>query len=208
MDGDAREGPWAGTFGPPDPACPPEPPARTNKERLRQSRRAVRRRAHRRSRYRGARWAAAGLIALFMAVTQWLSSAHIPVGRWASGGPHTTIGFLPYILLILLLILPDADSVAFGGLRLEMRRTQQEVSGLRDQVTQLQVAQAEATATAAAIGALTFATDSPEVARLYAAAFGVPARVAENEQSGLAPRSALTSVLGAARPGTMAPGQP
>jgi hypothetical protein len=208
MDGDRRKGSWPGTFGPPNPAYSSAPPARTNERRLRQRRRAVRRRGHRRSRYRTARWVACGIIALFLAVTQWLSSARIPVGRWASGGPHTTVGFLPYIVLILLLILPEADSVAFGGLRLEMRRTQREVSGLRDQVTQLQVAQAEATATAAAIGALTVATENPEVMKLFAAAFGVAAKVVESEQSGLAPRSAFTSAPGAARPGMMTPGQP
>jgi hypothetical protein len=41
---------------------------------------------------------------------------------------------------LVLLLLSDADSVAFAGVKLEMRRARAEVAALRQQVMQLQVA--------------------------------------------------------------------
>lgn len=106
----------------------------------------------------------------------WLTSASLVFGQ--KGNPGNFAGWVPVIIISVLLLLPDLESVAFGGVKLEMRRTREEVAGLRDQITNLQIAQARA----GAIGALTLHTDNPEVAaRVIATAVGVPARIAANE---------------------------
>jgi ABC-type multidrug transport system fused ATPase/permease subunit len=109
------------------------------RRRRRERKRAVRRR-HRRSsqRSRVIRWTLAVLIAMFVAVVHWLLASGYKVGRWATGVPHTTIGYVPVFLVIFLLIVRDLDSIAFGGLRLDMRRTRDEMASLTNVMQQRQ----------------------------------------------------------------------
>lgn len=110
---------------------------------------------------------------------RWAAVLGLVLWRWAAGIPSDFIGWLPVLILALLFLLPDADSVAFGGVKLEMRQAREEVAGLRQQVMQLQVAHASA----AAIGALSLATENPEVVREFLAAIGLAARIAASEDT-------------------------
>jgi hypothetical protein len=75
---------------------------------------------------------------------RWLAVLGLVLWRWAAGAPTTFTGWLPVLIVAVVLLLPDAESVDFGGIRLEMRRTREEIVGLRQQVTQLQITQAGA----------------------------------------------------------------
>jgi hypothetical protein len=110
---------------------------------------------------------------------RWFAVLGLVLGRWVAGLPSGFAGWVPVLILSVLLLLPDADSIAFGGVKLEMRRAREEVAGLRQQVTQLQVAQARA----AGIGVANLATESPEVAREWAAAIGLTTKTAVSEES-------------------------
>jgi hypothetical protein len=63
--------------------------------------------------------------------------------------------------------------------KLEMRRTRDEVAGIRQQLMQLQVAQARS----GAIGTFSLATENPAVAREVGAALGVSAQITTSEES-------------------------
>ena len=97
--------------------------------------------------------------------------------RWAAGAPNDFTGWLPVVIVAVVLLLPDADSIAFGEVKLEMRRTREDVAVLRQQITNLQVAQARASS----IGTLSLATESPEVVQEFAAAIGIAAQTAASE---------------------------
>lgn len=111
---------------------------REQRRRLRQRKRAIRRRHRRGACPRVIRWALATAIALFIATVHWLTAAGISIGRWSTGEPRTTIEYLPYLLVIVLLIIRELDSIAFGGLRLEMRQTKAEVARLSGIMAQRQ----------------------------------------------------------------------
>ncbi len=87
---------------------------------------------------RAIRWTLAVAIALFVAVIHWLLASGFKLGRWAIGVPHTNLGYLPVLLVIFLLIVRDLDSIAFGGLRLDMRRTRDEMANLTNVMLQRQ----------------------------------------------------------------------
>jgi hypothetical protein len=125
---------------------------------------------------------------------RWLAVLGLVIWRWQSGVPRDFTGWLPVLIVAVVLLLPDAESVAFGGVRIEMRRTREEIAGLRQQVMQMQITQASA------VGPV-FGNDAIE------ALFGLGRRVAEGEESGVAPRE-RTPRPGALRPGQMNPGQP
>lgn len=55
------------------------------------------------------------------------------------GKPGSFSGWVPVIIISVVLLLPDADSIAFGGMKLEMRRTRSEVAGLRQQIGLLRI---------------------------------------------------------------------
>ena len=67
-------------------------------------------------------------------------------GGWTAAIPHTTAGYVLTFLPIALLILPEVGSITVGGLKVEMRKTQDEVSKLGAQIQQLQILQATAAA--------------------------------------------------------------
>lgn len=114
---------------------------------------------------------------------RWLAVLGLVLWRWADGAPSGFMGWLPVLIVSVLLLLPDADSVAFAGVKLEMRKAREEVAGLRQQVAQLQVAQARA----AGIGALNVATENPEVAKALAATVGLTAQIVGGEKSEIEP---------------------
>jgi hypothetical protein len=114
---------------------------------------------------------------------RWGAVLGLVLWRWAAGVPSGFSGWLPILIIGVLLLLPDAESVAFGGVTLEMRRTREEITGLRQQVMQLQVAQARA----AAIGALNLTTENPEVAQVVAAAVRLTAQTAASEGTRIEP---------------------
>lgn len=114
----------------------------------------------------------------------WLTTASLVFGQ--KGNPGSFAGWVPVIIISLLLLLPDAESVAFGTVKLQMRQTREEVTGLRDQVTtlhatvhatQLQVAKASALS----IGQL-LVTD-PQMLKDLLAAFGTPKKIAESDDA-------------------------
>ena len=114
---------------------------------------------------------------------RWGGVLGLVLWRWAAGVPSGFSGWLPILIIAVLLLLPDAESVAFGGVTLEMRRTREEITGLRQQVMQLQVAQASA----AAIGALNLTTENPQVAEVIAAAVRLTAQTAASEGTQIEP---------------------
>ena len=87
-------------------------------------------------------------ITLGIAVVRWLAAAHVLTGNWAAGVPQSTTGYVLTFLPVGLLILPEVNSLAFGGLKVEMRKAQEEVSKLEEQVHQLQLQQVAAAASA------------------------------------------------------------
>jgi hypothetical protein len=114
---------------------------------------------------------------------RWRAVLGLVLWRWAAGLPSGFAGWLPVLVVALLLLLPDADSVAFAGVRLEMRRSREEAAALRQQVTQLQMTQARA----AGIGAFNVTTENPAVARELRAAIGLTAQTAASERSEIEP---------------------
>jgi hypothetical protein len=109
---------------------------------------------------------------------RWLAVLGLVLWRWAAGLPSGFTGWVPVLIVSVLLLLPDADSVAFAGVKLEMRRAREEVAALRLQVTQLQVAQASA----GAIGAVNFELP-PALRDALLAAVKLPTQVAASEGS-------------------------
>jgi hypothetical protein len=107
---------------------------------------------------------------------RWLAVLGLVIWRWQTGAPSSLTGWVPVAVVALVLLLPDAESVAFGGVRLELRRTREEIAGLRQQVTQLQIAHASS------VGQM-IGTDAIN------AFLGISRRVREDEASGVAPRT-------------------
>jgi hypothetical protein len=62
----------------------------------------------------------------------WLTRAGMVLGQ--RGNPGSFAGWVPVIIISVVLLLPDVETVAFGGVKLEMRRTQAEVADLRAQL--------------------------------------------------------------------------
>jgi hypothetical protein len=114
-------------------------------------------------------------ITLGVAVVRWLAAAHVVAGGWAAAVPQNATGYVLTFLPVLLLILPEVNSLAFGGLKVEMRKTQGEVGKLGDQIHQLQLQQAAAAASASS-GHQVVLTD-----RAAAAAFLTNVQVSASE---------------------------
>jgi hypothetical protein len=88
---------------------------------------------------------------------RWSGAVGAFAGQWIAGIPATPGGWVCPGVIAALLILPDAGSITFGGMKVEMRKTKEEVGQAREeverlgtQVQQLQVQQAAAAAAAAA----------------------------------------------------------
>jgi hypothetical protein len=91
------------------------------------------------------------LLVLAVVVGHWLATVLGPVtghGRWLTdgslvfgqkGNPGSFSGWVPVVIISVVLLLPDVDSIAFGGMKLEMRRTRSEVAGLRQQIGLLSI---------------------------------------------------------------------
>jgi hypothetical protein len=90
---------------------------------------------------RRARWIDPGKPPI--SVLRWLAVLGIALAWWAQGAVTSPVhGWLPYAIIAGALILPDVAGFAVGGLRVDMRRTQEELARLRQDVN----AQARASA--------------------------------------------------------------
>src|SRR5262249_776051 len=70
---------------------------------------------------------------------RWLGAFGLVIWQWQAGPPATLDGWLPVLLPAVFLLLPDLGSVELPGLKLEMRRTREEIASLHQQVAQLQL---------------------------------------------------------------------
>lgn len=78
-----------------------------------------------------------------LSVMRWLAVLGIALTWWANGSMTSPLKmWLPYAIIAGVLILPDVAGFAVGGLRVDMRKTQEEVARLRQDVN----AQARASA--------------------------------------------------------------
>jgi hypothetical protein len=66
----------------------------------------------------------------------WLTTASLVFGQ--KGATSGFAGWVPVIVISVVLLLPDADSVAFGGVKFEMRQTREAVEQLRQEIQQTQ----------------------------------------------------------------------
>jgi len=70
-----------------------------------------------------------------VSVLRWLAVLGIALAWWASGSTASPLSaWLPYAVIAGVLILPDIAGFAVGGLRIDMRKTQEEVARLRQDV--------------------------------------------------------------------------
>jgi hypothetical protein len=82
-----------------------------------------------------------------LTVVRWLAVLGIALAWWANGAPTSPLGrWLPYAIIVGVLILPDLAGFAVGGLRIDMREARDDIARLRQDVN----AQARATASASA----------------------------------------------------------
>jgi hypothetical protein len=115
-------------------------------------------------------------------------------GGWTAAIPHTTAGYVLTFLPIALLILPEVGSITVGGLKVEMRKTQDEVSKLGAQIQQLQILQATAAATASSRAQVYF-NDPAAVAAAVAAILRATAREKAADTATDEPSSAVDAYL-------------
>ncbi len=146
---------------------------------------------------RSLRWGLAIAVTTFVAVIHWLAAAHVLAGGWTAGIPHNTTGYVLTFLPVALLILPEVGSITVGGLKVEMRRTQEEVSKLGAQIHQLQIQQA--TAAASASSGHQFSVNDPAAITAIASALAGIYRTAASEKAadsaGDEPSSAVDAFL-------------
>lgn len=54
---------------------------------------------------------------------RWLGALGVVIGTWViQGTPHSAIAWLPVLGVVVLLVLPDASSIAFGGFTWQARQ--------------------------------------------------------------------------------------
>jgi hypothetical protein len=67
---------------------------------------------------------------------RWLAALGIVGFTWYLGGtPKSAVAWLPVLVVVVLLLLPDASSVAFGGFIWQAREAADEAKQARDEVT-------------------------------------------------------------------------
>ncbi len=82
---------------------------------------------------------------------RWAAALCVFIGLWIAGIPTQATGWICPGAIVALLILPDAGTISFGGLKLEMlRQNKAEIEKVGEQVHQLQIQQAAAAASASA----------------------------------------------------------
>jgi hypothetical protein len=116
---------------------------------------------------------------------RWTAVLGLILWRWASGWPSAATGWVPVAVVALLFLLPDAGSVAFGGVTIEIRRTREDLQTLTGQVLhlqQLQVAAVSSTATGNRLS-LTF-TDRERDALVGSTAAATAVAAADQEGRG------------------------
>jgi hypothetical protein len=156
---------------------------------------------------RALRWGLALVITLAVSIVRWLTAAHVLTGSWHAVVPQNAGGYLVTFLPVVLLILPEVNSLAFGGLKIEMRKTQDEVkktqdgvSKLADQIHVLHVQQATA-ATASAHSGHQFVLADPDALAATLASVRLSASEKVADSSGDAPSSAVEAFLNPENPG-------
>jgi len=155
---------WQELTGPPPPDERAEGRRRAREQQLRRLRRL---RVWRR-RLRRLRWIDPGRLPL--TVLRWLAVLGIALAWWAQGAVTTPLkGWLPYVVIIGALILPDVAGFAVGGFKLDLKQAQDDIATLRQEVN----AQARASSTSiVAIGDSTFAVLAQQLARAAAEVSG------------------------------------
>jgi hypothetical protein len=153
---------------------------RQDKRRARQDAREARRKARegRPIGWRAGRWTLAIAIAVSVAAIRWMTAAHLHIGQWATGVPVTPGTYIFIIIVIALLIAPEASSISFGGLKVMLRENKAEIEKVDERVHQLQL-QVTASANAAARADIDI--------RLVLPASVVADLAAENKQAATAP---------------------
>jgi hypothetical protein len=69
---------------------------------------------------------------------RWLSAVAMVVAEWVeAGAPHSLISYLPVLLIVALLLLPDAQSITIGASGLKFERLSNEVAQQRRDVDRL-----------------------------------------------------------------------
>jgi hypothetical protein len=98
---------------------------------------------------------------------RWSGAVGAFAGQWIAGIPANPGGWVCPGVIAALLILPDAGSITFGGMKVEMRKTKEEVGQAREevekletQVQQLQVQQAAAAAASASGNTMNLSVDA------------------------------------------------
>jgi hypothetical protein len=84
-------------------------------------------------------------------LARWAAALGVFVGLWIAGIPAQATGWICPGAIVALLILPDAGTISFGGLKLEMlKQNKAEIEKVGERVQQLQTQQAVAAASASA----------------------------------------------------------
>jgi hypothetical protein len=105
---------------------------------------------------------------------RWAAAVGVFVGLWIAGIPAHATGWICPGAIVALMILPDAGTLSFGGLKLEMlRQNRAEIEKVGDRVQQLQMQQAVAAASASGV-----------VNNYYAAKAEAVADVIQNAEEG------------------------
>jgi hypothetical protein len=155
---------WQGLTG-----LPPEDERAEGRRRAReqQLRRLRRLRVWRRWLQR-LRWIEPG--GLPLTVLRWLAVLGITLAWWAQGAVTSPLkGWVPYVVIVGALILPDVAGFAVGGFKLDLKQAQDDIATLRQEVN----AQARASSTSiVAIGDSTFAVLAQQIARAAAQVSG------------------------------------
>jgi hypothetical protein len=115
---------------------------------------------------------------------RWLIVVGLLIWRWAAGIPSSINGWLGVLVISVVMILPDAASIAFGGLQIEMRQAKEQVADLKQQVSQLQIQQAAAAAAQASSGHQFIVADQQLAERLVRSATATATSVAAGEDAG------------------------
>jgi hypothetical protein len=146
--------------------------------------------------WRPFRWTLAIAVAVSVAAVRWMTAAHLDIGQWAAGAPTTPGSYIFIIIAIVLLIAPDADSIAFPGVKVELRRAREDIEGLRLQVQQVQNQRQEAKASASASPVIANIS-SPEAAAALVAALIASSKetLSEERRRADVPSSAVAGFL-------------
>ena len=85
-------------------------------------------------------------------LVRWVAAVGVFVGLWIAGMPTHASGWICPGAIVALMILPDAGTLSFGGLKLEMlRQNAAEIEKVGERVHQLQIQQGVAASATAGV---------------------------------------------------------